>query len=138
MSALAAGVILQALMPHPLFARPAVGYIVGSPLIVLGLTLSLFVIRHFRRAATPISPLRPSRQLVVSGPYRFSRNPDYVGQALLYVGVALVLNALWVLLAAFPALLLVRYGVIAREERYLETLFGEDYRRYRQRVRRWL
>lgn len=72
------------------------------------------------------------------GPYRFSRNPDYLGQALVVAGLGLVLGNGWVLLALVPALLLVRYGVIAREERYLERKFGEDYRCFRRRVRRWL
>jgi protein-S-isoprenylcysteine O-methyltransferase Ste14 len=76
--------------------------------------------------------------LVVFGPYRFSRNPDCIGQALICTGIALVMNSMWVLLALFPALLLVRYAVIAREERYLESLFGEEYASYRRRVRRWL
>jgi len=75
--------------------------------------------------------------LVVSGPYRFSRNPDYIGQALLCTGIALVLNSIWVLLAELPALLLIRYAVIAREERYLEARFGEEYARYCQCVHRW-
>lgn len=78
-----------------------------------------------------------SRRLVISGPNRFSRSPDYLGQALLFAGVALVLNALWLLVLLVPVLIVVRYGVIAREERYLENIFGEDCRRYRQRVRRW-
>lgn len=138
LGALAAGLTLQVVKPRPLLAQPAVGYVTGGALIALGLTLSIAVVHRFRRAGTSVSPRRPSRQLVVSGPYRFSRNPDYLGQALLYAGVALVLNALWVLLAFVPALLLVRYAVIAREERYLESLFGDEYRRYRQRVRRWL
>ncbi|HET7603507.1 MAG TPA: isoprenylcysteine carboxylmethyltransferase family protein [Gemmatimonadales bacterium] len=72
------------------------------------------------------------------GPYRFSRNPDYVGQALLTPGLALLVGAPWTLLALVPALLIVRCGVIGREERYLEHRFGEEYRHYRQQVRRWL
>jgi protein-S-isoprenylcysteine O-methyltransferase Ste14 len=113
------------------------GHATGGALIVLGLALSTWVVLYFRRAGTPVSPLRPSRQLVVSGPYRFSRNPDYIGQAFLYTGTALVLNSPWVFLAQLPALLLIRYAVIAREERYLEARFGTEYVRYCQCVRRW-
>ncbi len=75
---------------------------------------------------------------MVSGPHRFSRNPDYLGQALVVGGLPLLFNAPWVLLTVLPALLVVRYGVIAREEQYLDHRFGEEYRRYRLRVRRWL
>jgi len=96
-----------------------------------------WVVLKFRGSGTPVSALRPSRQLVVSGPYRFSRNPDYVGQALVYTGIALVLNSVWVLLAQLPARLLIPHVVIAREERYLESRFGAEYARFCQHVRRW-
>jgi protein-S-isoprenylcysteine O-methyltransferase Ste14 len=86
---------------------------------------------------TPVIPWRETRRLVVSGPYRFSRNPDYLGQTLVAGGLGLLLTAPWVLLALVPALLLVRYGVIAREERYLERRFGEEYRQFCARVNRW-
>jgi protein-S-isoprenylcysteine O-methyltransferase Ste14 len=92
----------------------------------------------FGRAGTPVTPSSGTSRLVVVGPYRFSRNPDYVGQALLTAGLALLLGAPWALLALVPALLIVRCGVIGREERYLEHRFGEEYRHYRQQVRRWL
>jgi protein-S-isoprenylcysteine O-methyltransferase Ste14 len=137
LAALCFGLAAQYVKPRALLAHVVVGYATGGVLIVLGLALSTWVVLQFQRAETPVSPLRPSRQLVVSGPYRFSRNPDYVGQALLYTGIALVLNTIWVLLAELPALLLIRYTVIAREERYLETRFGAEYARYCQCVRRW-
>jgi protein-S-isoprenylcysteine O-methyltransferase Ste14 len=111
---------------------------VGGCLIAGGLVLSGAVVRHFRRAGTPVTPWRETRHLVLSGPYRFSRNPDYVGQALIVGGLGLLLRVAWVILALAPALLLVRYGVIAREERYLERRFGEEYRQFRGRIRRWL
>jgi protein-S-isoprenylcysteine O-methyltransferase Ste14 len=138
LAALCLGLAVQYFKPRALLARAAIGYATGGVLIVLGLALSTWVVLHFRRSGTPVSPLQPSRQLVVSGPYRFSRNPDYIGQALLYTGMALVLNSIWVLLAQLPALLLIRYFVIAREERYLKSRFGAGYVSYRQRVRRWL
>lgn len=138
LGALALGMLLQALRPRPLFLHALALRITGGLLIVGGFALSGAVVRQFRRAGTPVSPRRASRQLVVSGPYRFSRNPDYLGQALVVAGLALLLNAVWVFLALLPALLLVRYGVIAREEHYLDRRFGEEYDRYRRRVRRWL
>src|SRR5262249_28668474 len=131
------GLILQALRPRPLFGRALGPRIMGTFLVLGGLALSSAVVRHFRQAGTPVSPRRASRQLVVSGLYRVSRNPDYLGQALVVVGLALLLDASWVLLAVLPALLLVRYGVIAKEEQYLEHRFGDEYRLYRRRVRRW-
>lgn len=136
--ALALGFALQWRWPWPLFAHAIAGRVAGGVLVALGVALSTWMVLHFRRAGTPVSPLLPARRLVVSGPYRYSRNPDYIGQALIHAGIALAANAAWVLLALAPALLLVRYAVIAREERYLRALFGEPYVAYCRRVRRWL
>ena len=136
--ALALGLILQALQPLPFSFHALPLRITGGFLLLVGLALSAAVMRHFRRAGTPVSPWRASRHLVVSGPHPFSRNPDYLGQALVVWGLALLLDSAWILLTALPALILVRYGVIAREEQYLDSRFGEEYRRYRSRVRRWL
>ena len=136
--ALALGWMLHALWPLPLFAPSLASRVVGGCLILGGLALSGAVMHHFSRAGTPVVPWQETRRLVVTGPYRFSRNPDYVGQALVVLGAGVLLAAPWVLLALVPALLVVRYGVIAREERYLERRFGEEYRRFCDRVRRWL
>jgi protein-S-isoprenylcysteine O-methyltransferase Ste14 len=75
---------------------------------------------------------------VATGPFRFSRNPLYVALTLIYVGLALLTNALWVLVLIVPVLLLMHYGVVRREERYLEAKFGDAYRAYRSSVRRYL
>jgi protein-S-isoprenylcysteine O-methyltransferase Ste14 len=137
LAALCLGLAVQYFKPQALLAHAPIGYATGGAVIVLGLALVTWVVLHFRRAGTPVSPLRPAHHLVVSGPYRFSRNPDYIGQALLYIGIGLVLNSAWVLLGLLPALLLIRYLVIAKEERYLESRFGAEYVRYCQCVRRW-
>lgn len=138
LGALALGGVLQWVWPLPWFAGSVAARIVGGALSACGLVLSGAVVRHFARAKTPVTPWRETERLVVSGPYRFSRNPDYVGQTLLAAGLALVLRWPWALLALIPALLLLRYGVIAREERYLERRFGDEYRALCRRVRRWL
>jgi protein-S-isoprenylcysteine O-methyltransferase Ste14 len=82
--------------------------------------------------------MKPTTALVTEGPFRYSRNPIYVALTLLYVGVALLINALWILLLVVPAVLVLRYGVIAREEAYLTRKFGDAYRQYTTQVRRWL
>jgi protein-S-isoprenylcysteine O-methyltransferase Ste14 len=125
---------------HPLPIAPPSGWprLLGIPAIVLGLLLSGWVIRAFGRAATPVPPYRPTRRLVVDGPYRYTRNPDYVGQTLTYLGIALVARSGWALLILPLVLVAVQHGVVRREERYLETRFGQPYRDYMARVRRWL
>ena len=83
-------------------------------------------------------PMKPTTALVTSGPYRVTRNPMYVGMAFLYAGLALSLGVIWALALLPAVLLMVDRLVIAREERYLEAKFGEEYRDYKRRVRRWL
>ena len=92
----------------------------------------------FRRKGTDPRPWREDSALVVEGIYRHTRNPMYVGMALAYVAVTLVLNTLWPLLTLGPVLFVVQHYVIGREERYLTARFGEAYRDYCRRVRRWL
>jgi protein-S-isoprenylcysteine O-methyltransferase Ste14 len=134
---LAAGFALRfALPPTPL--PPAVRWPVGGGLLAVGGTLMGSFVRAFARAGTPVSPYSASTALVTSGPYRVSRNPAYLGMALVYTGIAVSAEALWVL-APLPAVLVaIDRGVIAREERYLDRLLGDEYRRYKQRTRRWL
>ena len=91
-----------------------------------------------RLARTSPFPERPTTSLVVRGPFRFTRNPLYVSMSLVHTGVSVFANALWPLLFLVPAVLSIRYLVIAREERYLTRRFGADYGAYCRRVRRWL
>jgi protein-S-isoprenylcysteine O-methyltransferase Ste14 len=137
LGALVLGLILQQVWPLSLLAGSLAARVAGGCLMLGGLALSGAVMHHFGKAGTPVIPWKETRRLVVSGPYRFSRNPDYVGQAMVVCGLGLLLAIPWVYPALLPALLIVRYGVIAREERYLERRFGEEYRQYRVRVRRW-
>ncbi len=119
----------------------------GWPPLVRGLGLLFFTAgavlafrasRQFRRAGTPVPTWQATRTLVGDGLYRRSRNPIYVGMILGYAGAAWLL-ASPIALALLPVLVAVlRYGVIAREERYLESLFGDPYRAYCGRVPRWL
>ena len=106
--------------------------------IVSGVAFAAWGIRTFRRARTAIVPNKPARAVVASGPYRWSRNPMYVGLTAVYSGVALLRNAAWPLILLPVVLIALWFLVIRREERYLTHAFGDQYTRYRQRVRRWL
>jgi protein-S-isoprenylcysteine O-methyltransferase Ste14 len=134
---LLAGFGLQAVRPLPT-VPPAAGRIAG--LLGTGAWLALAgpSIQRFRRARTSIVPIRPTTALVTSGPYRYTRNPMYVGLTALYAGVAAWRDNPWALLLLPAVLTTVDRYVIAREERYLEGAFGDEYRRYRSRVPRWL
>ena len=107
-------------------------------LVFAGLAIVLAAIRGFARAGTRVEPWAPSSAIVSDGLYRFSRNPMYVGMAIVMLGLALILSSLSSLLMVIVGVLVIDRFVIRREEAYLEGKFGEDYRAYRRRVRRWL
>ena len=109
----------------------AVADLAGAAALLAGALAGL------RRAGTNVEPWLPSTALVTTGVYRFTRNPIYLAMTLLYLAVALAADSLLALLSLVPLLGVVHYGVIAREERYLDAKFGESYRDYRAAVRRW-
>ena len=90
------------------------------------------------KTGTRVNPFEPSTMLVLDGPYRFTRNPMYLGMALVLGGLALIGNALWPFLALAPVIAIIRTQVIAKEEAYLEAKFVAPYRDFKARVRRWI
>jgi protein-S-isoprenylcysteine O-methyltransferase Ste14 len=109
----------------------------SGALILLGLGLIGYCARQFERAQTPIKPRRPTSSIITNGPYRYSRNPIYLGFAITGVGIALAFNSCWMLLSVLAFVLIANKLVIEREEEYLEEKFGESYSNYRQETRRW-
>lgn len=131
------GFLLEALLP----SASLPGWLrwgVGGALLLVGLVLARAFFRALVGGGTTVSPYSSSTALVTSGPYRFSRNPGYLGMALVFAGISLMTSAVWALVALVPTLAVIELGVIRREERYLERRFGPEYRAYRARVRRWL
>jgi protein-S-isoprenylcysteine O-methyltransferase Ste14 len=116
----------------------AVAVPAGAVSVTAGLGLIGAFVGAFRRAGTPVDPYAPSLAIVTDGPYRLSRNPAYLGMALVYAGIAVGSNALLALAPLPFALALIDRGVIAREERYLQRRFGQSYVEYTRRVRRWI
>ena len=112
--------------------------ITGGLLMVAGLALAAAGIRDFSRAATPVPTNAPTRALVTAGIHGWSRNPIYIGMFLIYGGIGVAAQSPWTLILTLPLALTIRYGVVAREETYLEGRFGDAYREYKSRVRRWL
>ena len=112
--------------------------LMAAALILLGLALVTGGIRNFSNAATPVPTNQPTRALVTTGIHGWTRNPIYLGMLLCYAGIGLGTRSPWVLVLTLPLAVTIRYGVIAREEAYLERRFGDAYRRYTARVRRWL
>ncbi len=109
----------------------------GGAVVVLGIALSFWSIQQYRLANTSPDPKHRAVALVTGGPYRYSRNPLYIAAALMQVGFGIAVNMPGIVFAVFPALYILRKGVVLREETYLEDLFGEEYVAYTAQVRRW-
>ena len=125
-------------LPFPVPGSDPVHWIIGGALILGGLTLAVAGIRNFSRAGTPVEGYKPTRALVSAGIHGRTRNPIYLGMFLIYGGIGLAAQSPWVLMITVPLAIIIRYGVVAREEAYMERRFGDAYRDYRHRVRRWL
>lgn len=111
---------------------------IGWTIALLGLALSLWGIATFHQAHTTMFPFERANALVERGPYRFTRNPMYVGGAVSYLGIAIAMNVVWPILL-LPLVLWSLYSFVIRiEEKYLGELFGDAYTDYRRRVRRWI
>ncbi|HEY7122374.1 MAG TPA: isoprenylcysteine carboxylmethyltransferase family protein [Ktedonobacterales bacterium] len=132
------GVLLGLLFPVELLPV-GTALIVGGGIAGLGfLGIGMPAFLAMRRARTTLNPNKSSTRLVAGASFRFTRNPLYLGMALGYIGLALMANALWSLLLLPVVLVLMHFLVILPEERNLEQQFGEEYRAYKARVRRWL
>jgi protein-S-isoprenylcysteine O-methyltransferase Ste14 len=136
--AVAAGLALDWLHPLRLMPWSIVLVLFGVLVFALALVLLLWAVMTIREAGSHVETHLPTTRIVHSGPYRFSRNPIYLAMMLGLVGLSVAFNSLWVLAMLVPFFLVIRYGVVAREEAYLERKFGDLYRLYRSRVRRWL
>jgi protein-S-isoprenylcysteine O-methyltransferase Ste14 len=134
LGALVIGLGLEQIWPIEGIAHRGAGY----ALFLAGIVLLILAIQAFRRASTNVQTRKPSTTIVEAGPYKYSRNPIYVGMALMLVGIGLAVGSAWTILMVVPFLGIIRTGVIAREERYLAAKFGGAYDSYRSRVRRWI
>jgi len=110
----------------------------SAALIALGVGLILYCASQFKRAHTCIEPWRPTSCIIANGPYRYSRNPIYLGFIVAGAGIGLAVNSYWMLASLLAFVLIANKFVIEREEEYLEGKFGESYSNYRRETRRWL
>ena len=136
--AVVAGLVLNWFLPLPVVPAVAPASWLGGLVFAAALALFVWAIATITRAGSNVPTSLPVTAIVDTGPYRFTRNPIYVGMMLGLIGLAIALDSLWLLLTLVPFAAVIRYGVVAREEAYLERKFGDVYRRYRTRVRRWL
>jgi protein-S-isoprenylcysteine O-methyltransferase Ste14 len=133
----AAAIVAGALLPGLRLGIVASGP-PGAVLVLLGIALLIWSARWFRRTGQDPKPWTPSPELIHRGPYRFSRNPMYVAMTVITIGIGGLLARGWIALLAPLALLAVHRTAVLREEAYLAEQFGEPYREYMKRVRRYL
>jgi protein-S-isoprenylcysteine O-methyltransferase Ste14 len=111
--------------------------VIGFVLAVVGVTFMAGGIITFSRSETNVDPYKPAIALVTTGIFAYMRNPMYVGWALLVVGIGIALASDWTVVMVAPMMLIIHFGVVRREEHYLETKFSESYRRYKAQVPRY-
>ena len=129
--------VMNIFYPIPMLGSPlsiVLAFLAVTPSAVLG----LWGLLEFWRARTNPFPHKPTSSLVIVGPYRVTRNPMYVSLTLLYVSFGFLLSIAWAFVVLPAVIMIVNIYVIRREESYLESKFGEQYRDYKKQVRRWL
>jgi len=136
--AVLAGLALNWLMPLPFVPVMLPAGWLGAVVFALALLLVTWAIATITRTGSNVPTSLPTTTIVETGPYRFTRNPIYLGMFVGLAGLAVAFDSLWLLATLAPFALVIRYGVVAREEAYLERKFDDVYRHYRARVRRWL
>ena len=135
--AVASGLAQHFIFPSPMM-RDEVSLPLGIVLAIAAVSLLIWAGSVLKMAGTNVNPSQPALTIVRHGPYRFTRNPMYLALCLLQVSLAFFLNDWISLLFVIPLALVLHYGVILREERYLEAKFGDPYLALRRKVRRWI
>lgn len=129
--------LLRFLFPTPLLST-VTALIIGLPVVLAGIVLLLLGFREMIRHKTTINPGGITTTIVSQGVYRYTRNPMCIALTVIYVGISIAVNAYWGFLLIIPLLLVVQRGIIEREEAYLTRKFGDEYLRYKGKVRRWI
>jgi protein-S-isoprenylcysteine O-methyltransferase Ste14 len=139
-AAIAIGIALTVVYPLPWIEGPLRDILVavGWLLVAAGIVLDITAIRALMRAKTTIMPSGTAEHLVTSGPFSFTRNPIYLGNTTLTIGIGLIVGSIWFLIAALVAAFMTQAVTIVHEEKYLKARFGKRYHDYALRVRRWI
>jgi protein-S-isoprenylcysteine O-methyltransferase Ste14 len=135
LAAIVLGIAVNRQWPLP-FVPPTL-WPLGAALVLAAVWLFLLSFQEFRTAGTPVQGSKPTKALVRTGPYQFSRNPIYLSFILLVTGLSIWFNDLWLLVTLVPPVVFISAVVIPREERFLDRTFPE-YSGYRAAVRRWI
>ncbi|MCI0400838.1 MAG: isoprenylcysteine carboxylmethyltransferase family protein [Gammaproteobacteria bacterium] len=135
--ALVLGFLLRWIAPLT-FLPTGLPVVIGAVIVGVSFGFFFWAVYTMVTGGASIPTSTPTDALVMRGPFRFSRNPIYLSMVLLQLGVGIWTNSLWFIVLAAASAVLLWWGVIAREERYLARKFGAEYTSYRAKVRRWL
>ncbi|MGD8940325.1 MAG: isoprenylcysteine carboxylmethyltransferase family protein [Gammaproteobacteria bacterium] len=138
LAAMLIGGLLHVITSATLYSNDYFLSMLGALVFVVSAVFARWAFLTMKTAGTSASPYESSQNLTTTGPFKYSRNPIYVAMTGLYIGFALLINAIWPLIMLIPLLAIMQWGVIFREERYLNEQFGKAYLNYKKNVRRWL
>ena len=128
---------INAIWPVGLIESAIMSY-AGGTLVLLALIVLALLGFKFRQERVSIEPWKPTSKIMSTGLYAYSRNPIYLVFCIMVVGIGVTLNSFWIFISFVPAAFIVYHTAIAKEEKYLEQKFSEEYREYKSKVRRWL
>ncbi len=131
------GVGMEYVIPLSIGIDSWANYLGGGVIIVSILSI-MFMFKLYKRYETEIEPWKTTSKIITTGPYKYSRNPVYIFFCGVPIGLGIAFNTYWALFAFIPALIIVYYTAVKKEEKYLETKFGQEYLDYKAKVRRWL
>jgi protein-S-isoprenylcysteine O-methyltransferase Ste14 len=137
LATLALGLLLHFVWPMRFLARTDALWL-GALLIVVSIPIAIGAVWQLTKAKTAFDVRKPTTEIVTGGVFRIRRNPTYLSIMLGFLGIASLVDSLWMLFLALPLVVILQKGVIEPEEHYLEQKFGKNYLRYRARVRRWI
>ena len=135
---LVAGIVAHILAPFKIFSDSMFGHVSGWPLLTLGLLLVIWSMRTMLNAGEHFKVNEPTNKIVSHGPFSITRNPIYLSFNFVYLGIAFIVNTIWLIIFLPIAFITLHYGVILREEHYMKNKLGNEYLSYRKRVRRWI
>jgi protein-S-isoprenylcysteine O-methyltransferase Ste14 len=140
LSSLGISILLTWYLPLPWLDGGAGGLIQAFGALLIGVAVLLYVtsIREFRRVKTTVNPMGTASHLITGGPFRFSRNPIYLANVVLLIGLGAMFGAIWFFPMAILNGIAEHRLAVVREEAHLEHMFGKAWREYKKRVRAWI
>ncbi len=139
LAAVIAGALLHAyFLPLQFEFATGARIAVATAIAMLGIAIMLGAVGLFKRTGPDPKPWKTTPEIISTGVYRFTRNPMYVGMALIQTGIGIGFANGWIVALVPPVLVVIHAIAIRPEEAYLESKFGESYTEYKKSVRRWL